>query len=133
MICDKCGKSNLKEAVRCEHCGAEMPKKVDCGGFADILSFKETMAQPEGGADMQQGGVNSKDMQILMKKSDNIMKTSRKNAMFGFLSVALCIVILISSIVMNVITAKKLDAYQKDMDAVKEALGIVEQRRKARR
>ena len=39
MICDRCGKSNLKESSRCEYCGSEMPKKMDCGGFEDIFTY----------------------------------------------------------------------------------------------
>ena len=39
MICNKCGKNNPAGTQLCPSCGEEMPGSVNCGGFADILTY----------------------------------------------------------------------------------------------
>lgn len=42
MFCEKCGKPNAENAVKCKGCGAMMPAKTGCGGFGDILSYENS-------------------------------------------------------------------------------------------
>lgn len=121
MICDKCGKSNIRDIFQCAYCGAEMPKTTGGGGFADILSYST-----EGGAtpspvrlekrkdekEKPSEGISELEMQKLIKKSDNIMKSTKINSLFGLVTIGLSFLILISSIIFGIVTINIVKGYK---------------------
>lgn len=40
MLCNQCGKNNPFGVSECTYCGASMPARSACGGFADILTYQ---------------------------------------------------------------------------------------------
>ncbi len=123
MICEKCGKSNISNLSECAYCGAEMPKTSGGGGFADILSYnaaggvtpspvrkeirKEEKEKPS-------EGISELEMQKLMKKSDNIMKSTKINSLFGLVAIGLSFLILISSIIFGIVTINTVKGYKEE-------------------
>lgn len=123
MICDKCGKSNIRDISQCAYCGADMPKISGGGGFVDILTYKgaggttPSIRKPETsiyGEEKQAEGISEADMQKLIKKSDNIMKSTRVNSLFGLVAIGLSILILISSIIFGIITINTVKSYKEE-------------------
>ncbi len=121
MICDKCGKSNIMGLAECSYCGADMPPATCCSGFADILSFgvfgENTPPNSSGYINKENfelKGMRDSDMQKLLKKSDNIMKTTQKNSLFGLIAIGLSFLILISSIVFGIRTVNTVNSYKEE-------------------
>jgi len=121
MICEKCGKSNIDELSQCAYCGAEMPLKTGGGGFADILSYNSGGATPPRPIKTESSQheilgerIREEDMQKLLKKSDNIIKSTKVNSLFGLVAIALSILILISSIVFGIITINIVKGYKEE-------------------
>ena len=121
MICEKCGKSNVSNLSECAYCGAEMPKTSGGGGFADILSYnaaggvtplpvKPSIHKDEKSLE----GISELDMQKLIKKSDNIMKSTKINALFGLVAIGLSFLILVSSIIFGVVTISTVKGYKEE-------------------
>lgn len=122
MICEKCGKSNISNLSECAYCGAEMPKTTGGGGFADILSYNSA-----GGATppIRRGihkneqekpveGISELEMQRLIKKYDNIMKSTKVNSIFGLVAIGLSFLILISSIIFGIVTINTVKGYKEE-------------------
>lgn len=121
MICDKCGKSNIMGLAECSYCGADMPPTTGCVGFADILSFgvfdENTPSNSSGYINKENfelKGMRDLDMQKLLKKSDNIMKSTQKNSLFGLIAIGLSFLILISSIVFGIRTMNTVKRYKEE-------------------
>lgn len=121
MICDKCGKSNSHDISQCAYCGADMPKTSGGGGFVDILTYKGTggatpsankAETPVCREEKQTEGISEIDMQKLIKKSDNIMKSTKVNSLFGLVAIGLSILILVSSIIFGIITINTVKSYK---------------------
>ena len=123
MICEKCGKSNIGNLSECAYCGAEMPKTSGGGGFADILSYnaadatipiavKPDMLKNE--KEKPSEGISEVEMLKLIKKSDNIMKSTRVNSLFGIVAIGLSLLILISSIIFGIITINAVKGYKEE-------------------
>lgn len=45
MLCNQCGKNNPFGVNECTYCGARMPAREACGGFADILTYQPPQGQ----------------------------------------------------------------------------------------
>jgi cell division protein FtsL len=124
MICDKCGNNNKPKSSRCAFCGAEMPSTTGSNGFADIFSFKPAepvMTEAPVGyskSDSEAERMRELDMKNLLRKSDKIIDSTRKNTLFSLISVALCVIILITSIVISCvgIGSNDIDALNKKID-----------------
>lgn len=123
MICEKCGKSNISDLSECAYCGAKMPKTSGGGGFADILSYNAAggvapaPVRPEMHKDENEKtseGISELDMQKLMKKSDNIMKSTKINSLFGLVAIGLSLLILISSIIFGIVTINTVKGYKEE-------------------
>lgn len=123
MICEKCGKSNISNLSECAYCGAEMPKTTDGGGFADILSYSAaggvapSPVRPEMHKDEKEKsseGISELEMQKLIKKSDNIMKSTKINSLFGLVAIGLSLLILISSIIFGIVTINTVKGYKEE-------------------
>lgn len=123
MICEKCGKSNISNLSECAYCGAEMPKTTGGGGFADILSYNAadgvvpSPVRPEMHKDEKEKsseGISELEMQKLMKKSDNIMKSTKINSLFGLVAIGLSLLILISSIIFGIVTINTVKGYKEE-------------------
>lgn len=123
MICEKCGKSNISNLSECAYCGAEMPKTSGGGGFADILSYNTAgVATPppvksetrKDEKEKPSEGISDLDMQKLMKKSDNIMKSTKINSLFGLVAIGLGLLILISSIIFGIVTINTIKGYKEE-------------------
>lgn len=106
MFCNQCGKDNPENTGACRYCGSPMPAASGCGGFADILSFEaknmEITIEPD--KTTNQEGISEYDMQKLLKKTDEILKTNRQNRLFQLITVLLCGLILIFTLVFGVST-----------------------------
>ncbi len=126
MICEQCGKSNIDGVLRCTYCGAGMPSTTACGGFADILTFQDTQATTSLssplGENAKTEGMYDADMQKLLKKSDNIIKTTKKNASLSMVAIMLSILIFISSLMFGFATLSAMKGYQKELDELKQEL-----------
>lgn len=123
MICEKCGKSNISNLSECAYCGAEMPKTSGCGGFSDILSYNAaggvtpSPVKPEMHKDEKEKpseGIGELEMQKLIKKSDNIMKSTKINSLFGLVAIGLSFLILITSVIFGIVTINTLKGYKKE-------------------
>lgn len=123
MICEKCGKSNISNLSECAYCGAEMPKTTGGGGFADILSYNAaggvtpSPVRPEMRKDEKEKpseGISELEMQKLIKKSDNIMKSTKINSLFGLVAIGLSFLILISSIIFGIVTINTVKGYKEE-------------------
>lgn len=123
MICEKCGKSNISDLSECAYCGAKMPKTSGGGGFADILSYNAaggvapSPVRPEMRKDENEKtseGISELDMQKLIKKSDNIMKSTKINSLFGLVAIGLSLLILISSIIFGIVTINTVKGYKEE-------------------
>ena len=123
MICEKCGKSNISNLSECVYCGAEMPKTSGGGGFADILSYNAaggvipSPVKPEMHKDEKEKpseGISELNMQKLMKKSDNIMKSTKINSLFGLVAIGLGLLILISSIIFGFVTISTVKGFKEE-------------------
>ena len=123
MICEKCGKSNISNLSECAYCGAEMPKTTGGGGFADILSYSAaggvapSPVRPEMHKDEKEKsseGISELEMQKLIKKSDNIMKSTKINSLFGLVAIGLSLLILISSIIFGIVTINTVKGYKEE-------------------
>ena len=123
MICEKCGKSNISNLSECAYCGAKMPKTTGGGGFADILSYNAaggvtpSPVKPEMHKDEKEKpseGISELDMQKLIKKSDNIMKSTKINSLFGLVAIGLSFLILISSIIFGIVTINTVKGYKEE-------------------
>ncbi|MBE7012416.1 MAG: hypothetical protein E7415_07060 [Ruminococcaceae bacterium] len=128
MICDKCGKNNKLIGSKCTHCGAEMPKLSGNNGFADIFSYKppvpvysESQKISGGGLDSEAERMRALDMQKLINRSDKIINSTNKNTLFCIISVGLCVIILISSLIITSITNKRLDALTEKLNSVEQS------------
>lgn len=122
MICDKCGRSNISNLSECAYCGAEMPKTTGGGGFADILSYNVSDGTtPPVKADIHKckknkssEGISEAEMQKLIKKSDNIMKSTKTNSLFGLVAIGLSLLILISSIIFGIVTINAVKGFKEE-------------------
>ena len=123
MICEKCGKSNISNLSECAYCGANMPKTTGGGGFADILSYNAaggitpSPVRPEMHKDEKEKtseGISELEMQKLIKKSDNIMKSTKINSLFGLVAIGLSFLILISSIIFGIVTINTVKSYKEE-------------------
>ena len=117
MICEKCGKSNIRGLAVCKYCGTDMPEINHCSGFSDILTFENTEApsSPVTGFELNKSeGISERDMQKLIKKSDKIIKSTRTGAMFGLIAIGLSIVILICSVVIGMSTLNAVNKYREE-------------------
>lgn len=138
MICEKCGKSNISDLSECAYCGAKMPKTSGGGGFADILSYNAaggvapTPVRPEMHKDENEKtseGISELDMQKLIKKSDNIMKSTKINSLFGLVAIGLSLLILISSIIFGIVTINTVKGYKEEtMKQIEEMNTSVDKR-----
>ena len=125
MLCEKCGKNNPENALICSNCGSEMPKTEKCNGFADILTYNppESTGAVENYASSysanQTEGISEFDMKKIIRKTDNIIKISQKNTLFGLISVVLGCVIIICSVLTissNRQNAREIDALKKTIE-----------------
>ena len=124
MLCEKCGKNNPENALICSNCGSEMPQTEKCNGFADILTY--TPPESNGANESyssaysanQTEGISEFDMKKIIRKTDNIIKISQKNTLFGLISVVLGCVIIICSVLS--ITSSKQNA--REIDALKKTI-----------
>ena len=124
MLCEKCGKNNPENALICSNCGSEMPKTEKCNGFADILTY--TPPESNGANESyssaysanQTEGISEFDMKKIIRKTDNIIKISQKNTLFGLISVVLGCVIIICSVLS--ITSSKQNA--REIEKLKETV-----------
>lgn len=138
MICEKCGKSNTSNLSECAYCGAEMPKTTGGGGFADILSYSAaggvapSLVRPEMHKDEKEKsseGISELEMQKLIKKSDNIMKSTKINSLFGLVAIGLSLLILISSIIFGIVTINAVKCYKEEtMKQIEEMNTSVDKR-----
>ena len=138
MICEKCGKSNISDLSECAYCGAKMPKTSGGGGFADILRYNAaggvapTPVRPEMHKDENEKtseGISELDMQKLIKKSDNIMKSTKINSLFGLVAIGLSLLILISSIIFGIVTINTVKGYKEEtMKQIEEMNTSVDKR-----
>jgi len=138
VICEKCGKSNISDLSECAYCGAKMPKTSGGGGFADILSYNAaggvapTPVRPEMHKDENEKtseGISELDMQKLIKKSDNIMKSTKINSLFGLVAIGLSLLILISSIIFGIVTINTVKGYKEEtMKQIEEMNTSVDKR-----
>ena len=122
MICDKCGKSNIKGLTVCHYCGAEMPKLTGGGGFADILSYKD----PSGEIPMKSDTAKESDKTIIseqtdleihkiLKKTDAVMNLTKRNLLCSLLCVVISFLVLSSSIILETMTIRKLKNSKKEV------------------
>lgn len=119
MICDKCGKSNINGLLECAYCGTEMPENSVCFGFADILSFNpdKSIVPP---INISKYGeekierISDLDMQKLIKKSDNIMKSTKVNSLLNLIAIGISFLILISSIIFGIVTISTVKSYKEE-------------------
>ena len=122
MICDKCGKSNISELSQCAYCGEKMPQTSGGGGFSDILTYNSVHKIPTAinpympvfGKETKSEGVSEEEMQKLIKKSDNIIKSTRINSLFGLIAIGLSFIVLISSIVFGITTVNSVKKYKEE-------------------
>jgi len=138
VICEKCGKSNISDLSECAYCGAKMPKTSGGGGFADILSYNAaggvapSPVRPEMHKDENEKtseGISELDMQKLIKKSDNIMKSTKINSLFGLVAIGLSLLILISSIIFGIVTINTVKGYKEEtMKQIEEMNTSVDKR-----
>ena len=100
-----------------------MPKTTGGGGFADILSYNAaggvtpSPVRPEMHKDEKEKkseGISELEMQKLIKKSDNIMKSTKINSLFGLVAIGLSFLILISSIIFGIITINTVKSYKEE-------------------
>lgn len=123
MICEKCGQSNIQGLSKCAYCKADMPAASGGGGFADILSYTAPESAvsdtPYYERERKTEGISDADMQKLIKKSDNIMRTTQKNTFFGLIAIVLSLVILLSSVIIGVKTIGAVNDCKEDIAAYK--------------
>lgn len=112
MFCNKCGKNNNDGLSKCAHCGAPMSSTVKFSGFADILSFEKTNTVNDNVSNLAER--NDEDMQKLIKKTDNIMNVGRKNALFNLITIGVCVVTLLVSVVLGLNSKASVNDYAED-------------------
>ncbi len=127
MICDKCGKSNVKDLIKCAYCGAEMPKKAESSGFSDIFTF-EGPDVSAANSNLNYSGtdgserISDKDMQKLLKKQDNIINSTQKNALISLAAVGISFIVLVISIVFGVVISSGLTQSNDDLGVTRTDL-----------
>lgn len=106
MFCEKCGNNNSGDSSVCSYCGAQMPPKEKCNGFADILSYTHTQTTAADDSYTQSintnqtEGISEFEMKKIINKTDSIIKISQKNILIGLVSVVLGCIIIVCSICM---------------------------------
>ncbi|MBR3933727.1 MAG: zinc ribbon domain-containing protein [Clostridia bacterium] len=106
MFCEKCGNNNSGDSSVCSYCGAQMPPKEKCNGFADILSYTHTQTTAVDDSYTQSintnqtEGISEFEMKKIINKTDSIIKISQKNILIGLVSVVLGCIIIVCSICM---------------------------------
>ncbi len=128
MLCEKCGKKNRADAVKCSECGASMPGKSGCGGFGDILSYEKTIT-PSGSTSIP-SGVDSAEVAKLSKHIKVLEKNNKKLGTISLISLALGVIaVLISVFVMmsskkDEIVSEKYDAGYASQTDVEDMLSV---------
>ena len=102
MFCNKCGANILEGAKVCSKCGERMPQKEKCSGFADIFSFKtddlpKTSESTVSIKTFDSTGLEN-DIRKLSRKTDMVIKTTKKAYLFSVISLAISVVIVLVSV-----------------------------------
>ena len=120
MICDKCGMQNSSDAKLCKKCKTPMPGRISCGGFADILTYKNNeVAMPSVGTDVSKmQGADNEEMKILNKKTDNVIELNKRGILIGLIALGVSCAILLCSVIFGIITMSKIDGYEAQVSKI---------------
>ena len=125
MICEKCGKSNIKEESVCRYCGAKMPEAMESNGFADILSVNvdaiSSNNQGDASFSAKKDDVTAQKLDKIVKKLNETIRATKRSLLVSYMAAGIGILALIISLVIGIVAANSAD---KRIEELEEKLGM---------